>query len=359
MRGGVKRLDTLIRELIRELKDLNTKLDKFEVHECKDTPHVVKHCVYLQQVVKELQTDPQAIVDFQCESQQKREAVKKLHKELSEAGTVLMPDMFRINNKIFTDQVFSSVYTSAKPYLQYLAENTSIGTISTSRIYDRIGRRVGVSTTGLDDLNDGVTTLTPPAQTLYIASTSASDTNTGGATGIKQVIVSGILGSGARVNEVVSLNGVTSVATANQYAYLDFLGNYTAGTYGGGAAGTITAKNLAGTLTYAQISTGGWAWRPGCFYTQNNEVGYLHQAYVGAFKAAVRFEIFFGFKGDFGATITPKVATVGNDTGTQLLFPAPMVIPAAGKVLFKGQGETTGAEAYASFFVSVQPPGHN
>src|SRR5690348_8113527 len=91
------------------------------------------------------------------------------------------------------------------------------------------------------DIWEGNATFVPPtaARLHNIASSSANDTNTAG-TGARQVTIQGLGAGGVVQTEVVSLNGLSNVPTANTYIMINLMYVSSVGS-GGSNAGTITA----------------------------------------------------------------------------------------------------------------------
>ena len=86
------------------------------------------------------------------------------------------------------------------------------------------------------------------ASVMQIASASANDAAAG--TGARTVTIYGLDANYAEISETVTLNGVTSVPTANEYLRINRMRVRSAGS-GGANAGAITAK--VGATTHAQI----------------------------------------------------------------------------------------------------------
>ena len=78
------------------------------------------------------------------------------------------------------------------------------------------------------------------AAKVKIASTHAADTAAG--LGLRSVEIHGLDATGAAIDEVIALNGVTAVESVNSYVRLTLMHNETVGTYGGSHQGTITCR---------------------------------------------------------------------------------------------------------------------
>ncbi|KJR48376.1 hypothetical protein UF75_1174 [Desulfosporosinus sp. I2] len=294
----------------------------------------------------------QGIVDYQISGgKEALEEMRSLKKEVSWIANLIEPQAVPVfNNRVITDND-DRVYTNSKSYLQSLADLTTVGVVAAARIYDRHGRRSSLSTASQQDLNDGIEDELTTANRLSIVSSDANDTGNG--PGIQQVIISGINDAGNRANEIVTLQGINPIITTNTWQYLDHFSNYRAGTFGGAAAGNITVS--AEGRTYARIALGHYSWRSGRMYTDSTQKGYLHELTVGAIKAAVTFDLYLDPTGSYGQTLLGKASLAASNSSVEMLFPAPMVIPASGKILVKGIGLTSGAEAHCTFYLHVQP----
>lgn len=114
---------------------------------------------------------------------------------------------------------------------------------STLNIY---GYQPTVGTTAIPIWENATQYAYPPsAITMYISGT-AGDT--------AQILVSGLDSAYKPISETVTMNGATPVATVKQYLRVNNL-SVTMGS-ATNPAGTVYLKNLAGTVTYAQINTG-------------------------------------------------------------------------------------------------------
>jgi hypothetical protein len=86
------------------------------------------------------------------------------------------------------------------------------------------------------------------AQQMHMASSSATDTGTA------KVLITGLNGSWNAISEILTLNGTSNVTTVNSYLRVNNMTMSTPATGQTANVGTITLKNLAGTVTYAQIT---------------------------------------------------------------------------------------------------------
>lgn len=118
----------------------------------------------------------------------------------------------------------------------------------------------------------GAFTRLTTASTLQVVSTSASDTSAG--TGARSVIIYGINGSYTAVTEVVTLNGITPVATTNSYLGVNRVAIYLSGS-GGKNAGAINVTATTGGSTQAQIPLGEGTTQQAFFFTQANKTALL------------------------------------------------------------------------------------
>jgi hypothetical protein len=101
---------------------------------------------------------------------------------------------------------------------------------------------------GFVDVSEfGNITYLSAAETMDLVSTDANDADPSG-TGLRTVLVQGVDGTGAAVQEVVPLNGLTPVTTVNAYLRVNFIIGLTAGSVGWNI-GTVTATaSTAATL---------------------------------------------------------------------------------------------------------------
>jgi len=88
----------------------------------------------------------------------------------------------------------------------------------------------------------------PSAAQLRVVSTSATDTGTA------QVQINGLDSSWNAISETVTMTGLTSVVTNASFLRVNSMIMLTPATGQTSNVGTITAKNLASTVTYAQMT---------------------------------------------------------------------------------------------------------
>lgn len=114
---------------------------------------------------------------------------------------------------------------------------------STVNIY---GYQPAISTTAIP-VWENVSAYTYPSSaiTMYLSGT-AGDT--------AQILISGLDSAYGMINEIVTLNGATPVATTKQYLRVNNM-SVTVGS-ATNPAGIVYLKNLAATVTYAQINAG-------------------------------------------------------------------------------------------------------
>jgi hypothetical protein len=86
------------------------------------------------------------------------------------------------------------------------------------------------------------------AQTMNVKSSSASDNSTA------RVLISGLDTNWNALTETVALNGTTVVTTTNSFLRINSVIMTAAGTGQTSNVGTITVKNTANTVTYAQMT---------------------------------------------------------------------------------------------------------
>ncbi len=279
----------------------------------------------------------------------------ELKEQLTSAGSKTDPEAVGYRSGVvlaggssFTDPICSI----AKPYYYALAQSTEYGVPSGTRIYDRVGRRINISTSTEQDLNDNIDNELTSTQNLKVVSSSTSDDISG--TGIQKVIITGLDNSGKRISEIVNMKGQTAVQTVNSFKYMDWFSNWGSGIYGGTAAGDITCTNIAGTTVYAKIAQGHCTWRSGRFYVQSDvQKAYLHSLTYSSFRAPVQFDLYTSPLSDMN-TLVARASITSNGNGGQILFPAPLIIPSGGRILVKVLADGNGAEAYSTFVLNTQ-----
>ncbi len=164
------------------------------------------------------------------------------------------------SSNVFAYQIYSAAGTNdtsvlvnsatGKPILQQdLINNANSG--QTGRSFGYVFGRNSLVQNVLCDLWDGPTcayVFPTVAQQMAISSSSANDTLAG--TGIQKIIIHYLDNLYQEQTEILSLNGITPVNTvATNILRINAMHSYQEGT-GGSAAGNISLKNTAGTVTY-------------------------------------------------------------------------------------------------------------
>lgn len=120
-------------------------------------------------------------------------------------------------------------------------------------------------------------------QTLYVVSTSASDTAAG--TGVRTVKIVYLDAAGAQQSKIVTLNGTTPVSIGTGHTFIQWIESLTAGT-GAVAAGNISVTSTNGAATTAttfdRIATGGNRSLSARYKVPTGCTAYIHSAYYAA-----------------------------------------------------------------------------
>ncbi len=143
---------------------------------------------------------------------------------------------------------------SSMPYLYDIAEGNAINHIP----FAKYGRAAGVNNLLVDVWSGeggsaSVYVFPPSAIKFTIASASANDDE--GGSGIEKIMIVGLDANYAEQTEEVTLNGTADVITTKNFLRINFCYATKAGA-NGVAAGIITIKNAAKTITYSSIETG-------------------------------------------------------------------------------------------------------
>lgn len=130
-----------------------------------------------------------------------------------------------------------------------------------------------------EDLIDGGgdLNLLASAEILKVSSGSANDTSNG--TGARTVEVSGLNANYVEVSEVVTLNGVSAVATINSFLRVFSVKVKSVGS-GGSNAGVISVKDNANSVTLATVRVGLNRSYHGAFTIPAGYYGYIGSAHV-------------------------------------------------------------------------------
>ena len=148
-------------------------------------------------------------------------------------------------------QVNGKPRVSAMPYLYDIAE----GNIANHSGWSKLGYNDSISTGDEDVWIGGGTYIWPSAASqMQIASTSASDSATGA--GARTAIIYYLDGNYAEKTDIVTLPGAGSAFTnATDIFRVQGFRINTAGSLGA-AAGTLSLKNSAGTITHSSVAAG-------------------------------------------------------------------------------------------------------
>lgn len=171
--------------------------------------------------------------------------------------------------------------------------NVARGRIQGMRSVNNFGRNTDVDIGTEDVWSQGGTWVPPTVARLHnFASSSANDAAAG--TGLRTLVVTGLLSTFVEASETITLNGVGAVATVNAYIFISRLVGATAGS-GGTNAGTITGTaQTDGTVSIA-MATGKGQSQFGIYQVPAGYTAYMNQWWVsmqGAASAKVDAELF-------------------------------------------------------------------
>ena len=201
----------------------------------------------------------------------------------------------------------------------------------------------------------------PPAGGIQMSvqSSSAADDGSPAGTGAWTVEINYLDASYAEQTEFVTLNGTTAVNTvATDILRVNYFHTKTADitTVGyGQAVGDITLKNMAGTVTYAQISAGGNFSRHGFFTIPAGKTGYLSGGYVGSGGATANKFVRATLRAtcDHEGILSPgifqfKRMVLVMDSSVNMKYEIPILVPATTDIKFSAIGE---ANSFVSTYV--------
>jgi hypothetical protein len=231
---------------------------------------------------------------------------------------------------------------SSTPYAYDIAEGNIVGHTA----FAKYGRVAGVNNLLVDVWageggSASVYVFPPSAIKFTIASTSGNDDE--GSTGIEKIMISGLDTNYAEQTEEVTLNGTADVVTTKNFLRINYCYATQAGA-NGVAAGVITIKNAAKTITYSSIETGLTACRTLVYTVPVGKTLYLTSLTMasGAGGNAIKLNavVFTPKIRVFGSTVfipQGEFMTINGDTLRPLEFPA--VIAAKSDVKMSVQGD--------------------
>lgn len=336
----------LIDEIKNNLEKGNSLFQQIAVAHQESKESLEEMAVYLR--------DYQSVVDVAAKDGTKRHEalLRELKSQFTRLSVLFNPELAgltRLNNQPISSTE-NPVHTNSRSYLQYLADQTRLGDMTTSRTYYRVGYRSGLAAGVTGGVDEGFSAdLGGAGSTMNVVSTSVNDTAAG--TGVRMVNVVGINSSNVRDSENVILSGTTLVSTVKSYKYIDSFNATAVGTYGGGAVGTISLST--GGTTYAQIAVGQTLWRGAKFFTDKNQLAFIHQLSVSSYKVAVSFQLDCTPSTDIDVLI-PRAMMAVNDTATSVTFPAPIIVQQNGRILVQCTPNGPGSMAYTQYNLHVQ-----
>lgn len=215
-----------------------------------------------------------------------------------------------------------------EPFFLQLAR----GQIPGHRVVVRAGINFDLDTPGVASIWDqGGLYVYPAAATLMtLSSTSAADTAAG--TGARTVLVTGLDANYAEIQETVTLNGLTAVATVNQFLRIFGATVLTAGS-GGTAAGSIyvgTGVVTAGVpaTIYAKVTLGFNTTQMSQYTVPAGYTAYLADVSVSAIASAVNQSTLLSFRvRPFGGIFSRSGSLVVNGGLVNIEYAVPRGFP--------------------------------
>lgn len=180
------------------------------------------------------------------------------------------------------------------------------------------------------------------ASVLDIQSTSVNDANAG--TGAWTVTVQGLDSSGLELDEVVTLAGVATVQTTNQFSAVHRMFVNTAGS-NDGAVGTITAE-ISGTV-HASIDNGNNQTLMATYTVPSDKTGYIA---FGKTSVSSGKDVTIKFYGRLPGGV-PRVLHVVeiNSANYDYFFKIPLPVPAGTEVEVRATSSASGTAVSAVF----------
>jgi len=256
--------------------------------------------------------------------------------------------------------VFQNVRTNQEAALSttnFLYE-VARGNIPGMKMYSIPGRKDTISNTVLDDLTQMSTTVTPMPGGIQLEVVSSNANDTSGGTGIQTLKILYLDAAGDEQTEIVTMNGTTPVDTlAIDFDAVQWAHTVTVGS-GGVAAGNISIRNTAGSVTYEYIQAGGNQSLSGRYKVPANKIGLV----TGWQCSAVTKKIDLRLRATVqrvDRTLIAGVflfqdAVVLNDAPSGWLpLDAPLLMPAGAIVKMSGQAASTGGDAGGKFNILI------
>lgn len=225
------------------------------------------------------------------------------------------------------------------------------GLIPSHETWHSIGYNSAIGATQEDVTEVSTGIYVPPDDAgiqMTVTSTNANDTSAG--TGVREVEVHYLDGSGIEQTELVTTNGGSVNTTATDIRRINYFHTTSAGS-GGAAAGAINLTNTAGTVQYAVIPAGGNFSRHGFFTIPSNKIGMITGCYIGAGSSVSGrlFRCLLRTTTDHKGVLTPgifqyKRMFLVEDAGIQIKFDIPIIAPGLTDIKISGTNDA-GIEA--------------
>ena len=197
------------------------------------------------------------------------------------------------------------------------------------------GSKIGFSNnigTGNFVILSNTTVVNPSGEQVNIVSTSANDSSAG--TGIQKVRLRYFDSNWVLNDEIITTNGTTNVAsTATNILRIESFEAFKVGTGPIGAAGTITAKNLAGTNLYAQIDPTNNTFTKAVHFVSPGKRGYISDLILNCSTAGgVVFLVFKSVDSTLeggNIVLIPDIAFLLASNITQISLQQPVICDAS------------------------------
>lgn len=216
----------------------------------------------------------------------------------------------------------------------------------------------GISTSVLDDISliPGTTVVPyPNGQQLRVVSDSAQDNPSG--TGIRQIRIHYLDSDYTEQTETLAMSGLTPVNTGATNIYR-ILGFHSTNSNWSVAAGNISLTNIAGTVTYDYIESGGNQ-RLTCHFTiPNGKIGLITGWQATSVKQAMSVRLRATRDPDTGELLSGTfifhdVVNLSNSSSGQIRFTCPIKCEARTDVKISALAGTANGDCSASFAVVV------
>jgi len=277
--------------------------------------------------------------------------------------SIVSEDDAELSKAVITGENPNGVFQNVKTNLEQALSTTSFlfevarGSIPGIKMYSIPGRKDSLSSSVLDDLTQiPSTTVVPSPGGIQLELVSSSGDDDSGGTGAQTIDIHYLDTSGDEQEETVIMNGATPVDTvATDIDFVQWIHAKTVGA-GGVAAGNISLRNTAGSVTYEYITAGGNQSLSAKYKVPTGKTGYV----VGWQASGITKKIDLRLRATVerfdrslisGVFLFQDILVLNDATSGWIPFEVPLKMPAGAVVKMSAISNAAGGDAAGQFDV--------